>query len=594
MPLLELQGSEDMMAVDVSRKRSHDEYSSDDELSSVASEDVAMFDAPNNDSPSQTKLPSLKPNTNPPSDNLKHATDSTTHQHKRKRLTATEKAAKLEEESLKKREKEEARLAKLAEKAKADAEKAAAKAKIDAERQASKAKAEAEKAAKQAERDEKKRKKEEEDRRIQEEKDKKERSQLRLNSFFKRPLPTKTNEKSATGTPAKNAETTIPTSETVNDYRKTFKPFFIKESVRVAPLAVETLDPETRAAKAKILDEYISKKCGTDIQVVPFRPIQSLNLPLKIPRRGVVYPPVKQLVETIHEQAFDDKSVQVSRTQLRRIPIKTLFFSTDVRPPYCGTLTGPQYAYGRELMARAARRPKYRVFPSVAYDYDSEAEWVDDEMGEDVDLDDDEEEIDDEDDMDGFLDDSEDAGIARGLLSNSMDPESTGICFETGQRQTTVPELYTYRMEFVLDSLSPTGSINPFSTEYWEPEAKRTKPAQTGGTTTNSKMPPPPTTNTPANAFEALVAPSSNIASATSEASTASTLQVLELKRPELLPEIKKVIMENAKLSKLGLVDVLFHKIDGLSKGEAKMALDVLATKVGVGRAKEWALKDSE
>ncbi|KAL5614564.1 hypothetical protein BROUX41_004667 [Berkeleyomyces rouxiae] len=596
MALLESQGSEDLMAVDASRKRSHDEYSSDDDLSSVPSEDLAMFDAPEKGEPAKTSLPSLKPTPNAPNpplgNQLKQADNSITHQNKRKRLTASEKATKLEEEAVKKKEREEAKQAKAAEKAKADAEKAAARAKVDAER-----------AAKQAERDEKKRKKEEEDRRIQEEKDKKERSQMRLNSFFKRPIPTKPLDKSVSGTPTTKTDTATPTNKVENDYRKTFKPFFIKESVRMAPLAAQKMDPETCAAKSKILDDYMLHKRGEEIPVLPFRPRESFQFPSKPVRRGVVYPPVKRLVEDIRERAFGDKGIEVSRAQLNQIPVKTLFFSTDVRPAYCGTLTGPQYDYGRDLMARVARRPRSRVLPSVAYDYDSEAEWVDDELGEDVDLDDDDEEIDDEDDMDGFLDDSEDAGIARGAFSNSMEPESTGICFETEKQYNAVPGLYTYRMEFVLDSIAPTGSIDPFSTEYWEPAVKRTRPPTTGPSTNSKMLPPPP--SAPANAFEALVtngkanytasSTATNNAMATApDGSATNAPQILELRRPELLPEIRKVIVDNAKLSKVGLIDVLFHQVEGITKGEAKMALDVLAVKVGAGRAKQWALKENE
>lgn len=126
----------------------------------------------------------------------------------------------------------------------------------------------------------------------------------------------------------------------------------------------------------------------------------------------------------------------------------------------------------------------------------------------------------------------------------------------------------------------------------------------------------PPPNPAPTNAFEALQGGkagdggggSSSAAAAAAAAAVSSSSgggggdaaggsgpgpATLELRRPELLPEIKRVIVDNSKLSKLGLVDVLFHQIDGLTKGEAKMAVDVLAVKVGTGRVKQWALRET-
>ncbi|KKA30455.1 hypothetical protein TD95_000647 [Thielaviopsis punctulata] len=544
--------------------------SSGDDLSSIASDDVAMMDAPLMSSQAATS-------------------------NRRKRPTAEEKAAKAEEEAAKKREREEARLQKLAEKAKLDAEKAikaAAKAKADAERQIARAKADAERAVKQAEREEKKRKKEEEERRIQEEKERKERSQMRLNSFFKKPLTTKASTSGSATTGAQAADKTVRDgagkAEAVNDYKKTFKPFFIKESVRMAPLPADSLDAARLADISAKFDNYVR---GASAPSDPMEAVRSLCAKGHGRRRGMVHEPVKRLIEDMRERAFDDAGVQRARAALARVPVKTLFFSTDVRPAYCGTVTGVQSRAGVATVLRAGRRPLHRVFAELAYDYDSEAEWVDDEMGEDVDLDDEEEEVDDEDDMDGFLDDSEDAGVARGAFSSSMEPESTGVCFETKTGETATTELYAYRMEFIMPSIAPTGSIDPFSTEYWDPEPKRSKPPTAGS------MAPPPHP-APSNAFEALhgsktadsnPGTGANTASAAAQTGTAT----LELRRPELLPEIKRVIVDNNKLSKLGLIDVLFHQVEGLTKGEAKMALDMLAIKVGTGRVKQWALRES-
>jgi chromatin assembly factor 1 subunit A len=110
-------------------------------------------------------------------------------------------------------------------------------------------------------------------------------------------------------------------------------------------------------------------------------------------------------------------------------------------------MTFKPFALGKANMSQLARKPTGRRLP-LDYDYDSEAEWQEEEEGEDLDVDDDEEEMDDEDDMDGFLDDSEDAGLSRRLFANTLEPNSTGICFEDGN-QLANKVVYEHRMEFI-------------------------------------------------------------------------------------------------------------------------------------------------
>ena len=374
---------------------------------------------------------------------------------KRKRLTPAEKAAKADEEARKKKEKEEIRQQKLAEKARLEKEKQAAKEARQAEK-AKKEEAEQEaKAAKQQERDEKRKKKEEEERKAREEKEKKERSQLRLQSFFKKPTtpkkeastasteaaaaPALASENDAGGTMspgvAKSAAAAAKKEKT--QYERMFQPFFVKEHVRVAR-SRPWLDDDAAGAKARILDEHVGGARGAT-EVRPFRPLEALQLAARPRREGRAHPPVRALMEELQ------RSPEAALAALKRVPMKLVCFRQDVRPPYCGTLTGVP----RERLARAARRPCARVL-ELAYEYDSEAEWQDDEPGDDLDdMDDEEEDLDDEDDMDGFLDDSEDAGVARRIFANgSMEPVSTGVCWEDGGA--AEPGMKQYRMEVIL------------------------------------------------------------------------------------------------------------------------------------------------
>lgn len=371
---------------------------------------------------------------------------------KRKRLTAAEKAAKADEEAKKKKEKEDARQQKLAEKARLEKEKAAAKAARQAEK-AKKEEAEQEaKAAKQQERDEKRRKKAEEERRVREEKEKKERNQLRLQSFFKKPS---TPKKAASPAPGNETEggsgspsVTASGKKGRTQYERMFQPFFVKEQVRVARNR-PWLDDEAAQAKARILDEYVGGERG-EAAVAPFRPLEALQVAARPERRGRTYPPVRGIME---ELQGNPSALQ----ELKRIPTKLICFRQDVRPPYCGTLTTVPHQLGAGALARAARRPNGRVL-ELAYDYDSEAEWQDDEPGDDLDdMDDEEEDLDDEDDMDGFLDDSEDAGVARRIFAGSMEPVATGPCWEGGEVH---PDLKAYRMEVMLGTTpSPPFSL---------------------------------------------------------------------------------------------------------------------------------------
>jgi chromatin assembly factor 1 subunit A len=363
---------------------------------------------------------------------------------KRRRLTPAEKASKAEEDARKKQEKEEVKRQKLAEKAKAEQEKADAR----AAKQAEKTKREVEEA-------DKRRKKEEEDRKAHEEKERKQRSQLKLNKFFTK-VPAKaptTPKKAAIATDGTNGteETASkvavadasPIQETKSVYDKMFQPFFVKENVSLA-LNVIDLDPETKEAKARILDEYVSGKRGTYVAVQPFRPTEAFRLISGPRRRGYIDPPVKELIEQL--QTSDSAK---AREALKKVTMKQLSFKQDVRPAYCGTVTRHQHAAGEAKMHRLARCPKARIL-DLQYDYDSEAEWQDDEQGEDLDDADDDEEEDGDDDMDGFLDDSEDAGLARRLFNNGGEPESTGICFEGGRKRTgELPKTYLHRLEFI-------------------------------------------------------------------------------------------------------------------------------------------------
>ncbi|GJN75483.1 chromatin assembly complex, subunit p90 [Purpureocillium lilacinum] len=528
------------------------------------------------------------PKKNTPSTSLSTAT-SAKPATKSKKLTPEEKAAREKEAAERKKEKEQQAALKAVEKAKLDEERAA-KAAIKAVEQA---KLEEEKAARAKEREEKRKKKEAEDRvkaekkrqkeeekkRVQEELEKKERQQMRLNFFVSSKKPDASQgTKSASPEKPAVADSKPPLSA----YEKLFRPFYVRENTRWTPSA-SLMDEETRDAKSRILDEYIAGQREHDCKAGAFDSVELLSLPSKPPRRGKLHHPVRHIMEKSFKEAEKTgitgasagNVLETVRKQLSKVPMKVIAFSQDVRPAYYGTVTFKPFAMGSGNMHRLARRTTDRRLP-LDYDYDSEAEWQDEE-GEDVDMDDDEEELDDEDDMDGFLDDSEDAGLARRVFANTMEPESTGICFENQHQLGPNRSVYEHKMEFMHEGLSHTWGIDPWSGQYWETEQKGKAGKGTQPSESSGKMAPPPA---PANAFAALGA---NAGTATAP---------VKLVKTELLNDVKRAILDNKALSKAGTVDFIFHQLRGnVSRAEVKNTIELVAEKTGTGRTKEWSLR---
>lgn len=373
---------------------------------------------------------------------------------KRKRLTQAEKEAREKEAAEKKKEREEKAAARAVDQARREDEKAARE-KDREEKRKKKEEEDKVKAQKAQEREDKKRQKEEEQRRVQEAKEKEARKQKKLNSFFGAPSTPKklAADLLAKGSPEKVSPDAKSLKPAVPEYRKLFKPFFVKENTRLATPATQ-MDEETRNAKSAILDQFISGERTLEKPTGFFDVVELFALPEKPQPRGRLHHPVKHIMESVYKETENtradgvNKVVKEARERLRKVPMKVISFSQDVRPPYHGTITFKPFVLGKDHMRRLARMSIEKRLP-LDYEYDSEGEWQDEE-GEDLDVDDDEEEIDDEDDMDGFLDDSEDAGPARRLFVNTIEPESSGICFENENRQGPNEAVYPHKMEVII------------------------------------------------------------------------------------------------------------------------------------------------
>jgi chromatin assembly factor 1 subunit A len=409
---------------------------------------------------------------------------------KRAKLTFAEKEAKRiekefrdQERAAEKAKKDAERQAHAEEKARKDAEKEAERKKKEAEKEEKRLAQEAEKAAKEKrkrKKEEEKRQKEEEKQRAEEEKKKKERSQKTLGSFFSIP-PTAASKISVSGRSSMSPAPSNPTLEVaaasprastpgkeVPTYDKLFPAFFVRDNVTMAPINRFERDEEATEALEKLIDSYILGNRSPGNQRA-FDPVSLFHLSGRdnIPR-GKVYMSVREIMAELSGNASkpidltsDSQNTQIKRTSdlLKKIPLKFLHFQEDVRPPYRGTYTKRPI----NGIARLARNPLRRDLPDTNYDYDSEAEWVEDEDGEDLISGGEEEEEGGEeaDDMDGFLDDSAEdtAQSRRMLLQGELEHTSTGLCWEDRHKKSTNVKMMPYRMEVIIGKSLPCSMI---------------------------------------------------------------------------------------------------------------------------------------
>ncbi|KAI1469726.1 chromatin assembly factor 1 subunit A-domain-containing protein [Daldinia caldariorum] len=517
---------------------------------------------------------------------------------KRQKIGGSKAAEKLDKEEAKaaekaKKEKEaeekrQAKEAKAAEKAKKEAEAAEKRQKKEAEaaeRAKKKAAEEAAKAAKLAEKEAARRKKEEAQGR----------QQNMLATFVQRSLnapPKKTTEQATNLSAEPNDAASSPETKAKPEksaYERAFQPFFVKPDVTLAPPPFE-MDEETKNDKSGILDEYIRGERG-EFNPKPFNPSETFKLAFTR-KRGVIPPSVKSIMENVYNDAERTGARTESQTkelaenaqeQLNAITAKYLSFYEDVRPPYFGTVTTPIEA---NKLRSLARRPVGKFLP-LNYDYDSEAEWVEDD-GEDLDDEDDDDDSHDGDgEMEDFLDDSEDQpAVTRPSFLGEKEPICTGICFEDQTRVGPCATTYQYQLELLLDTPEQPSGIDPFSTSYWPAPAKRaiTKSTVTSAPATSTSMPPPVV---PTDAFSAL------------GSGPASSLQAAESQNfvpKDVFDEFRRAIIsdELKEFTKGTIIEMLTKKFPSCTKAQVKVTLDKVAHRISIPGAKknvkQWAL----
>lgn len=281
---------------------------------------------------------------------------------------------------------------------------------------------------------------------------------MRLNAFFAKPITPKepTSDRGAKST-AKGPETKVgPESKSgqLSDYEKTFPSFYLQSHVKLAPVNRFERDPDALVHICGKIDKCFQGEGDGSFTPGKLNATELFNIiPYKRRHGRLSSPTVREILTSINKPSIshidltkdDGAAKRTTRIEdmLKEIPMKTLKFREDVRPPYNGTFT-------RKLSDGAAvklsRNPFARVNDVFNYDYDSEAEWEEPEEGEDIDSEGEEDASEDgDDDMEDFLDDTGDQ-VNRGTVSD-LEPICSGIKWD--HENGVDPAFEPYKMEMI-------------------------------------------------------------------------------------------------------------------------------------------------
>lgn len=178
---------------------------------------------------------------------------------------------------------------------------------------------------------------------------------------------------------------TLPT-QVVSDFERTFQPA-IRKNQLLAPV-----NRFARDVDRGDIDDAMEAQAELDIKDLLAQAKGSIKTATRKPlsRKGIRPPVVvretmrliaeSDLMTGLNAEAKARRGIERLKRDRKAVPIKYLFFATDLRPPYCGTWTRPSNLI-------SGRRPLCQDPVALDYNYDSEAEWVDgeDDKGEEID-----------------------------------------------------------------------------------------------------------------------------------------------------------------------------------------------------------------
>lgn len=133
-------------------------------------------------------------------------------------------------------------------------------------------------------------------------------------------------------------------------------------------------------------------------------------------------------VKSILQKYEQSNSTDDFLNKLKIFPMKLLQFREDVRPPYYGT-------FSKSSIILTPRNPFKTDESLFNYNYDSEAEWIEEEEGEDINSindsdEDDAAELKEEDDDKDFLDDDDESNDIKKKVIVNLIPSIKGIYWQ--------------------------------------------------------------------------------------------------------------------------------------------------------------------
>ncbi|KAJ3290709.1 hypothetical protein HK104_006558 [Borealophlyctis nickersoniae] len=202
-------------------------------------------------------------------------------------------------------------------------------------------------------------------------------------------------------TPIKREEVKKVAEDTVAERDMYFPPFHVKENVSLAP--------HNRFWKP-VEDAVIDSLFNEDVEVS----LADFVSEAKLAKRTKV---LSEKPQRVVPMDIDNEDPVISR--LRGLKWKLLQFAENFRPAYWGT-------WSKKSKTVTGRRPFSRDSDVFDYDFDSEAEWEEDEPGEELKSDDEEEEEDGGGDTEGGDEEEDDWLVPHGYLSDDEGVEKDG------------------------------------------------------------------------------------------------------------------------------------------------------------------------
>jgi chromatin assembly factor 1 subunit A len=301
--------------------------------------------------------------------------------------------------------------------------------------------------------------------------------------------------------PAALTPSTGPHKKNIPNYRNTFLPFNLSTYASLAsPNFFFSPDLDLQPELESSLDLLFAAKLN-ESPALPFGP--------PISRGHQVIPLMKLLREMAGSEGnpIDLTRELFSKRRTSHAPkspaMKYIHFHQDVRPPYCGTYTRALFPKDRRTLARNPCR-RYKA-TALDYDYDSEAEW-DEEEGEDIlsEGDDDAQSDEEMDEFADFIDDGDAPDSANFKRIGMVDAKvcCSGIQWEDGKGVLhpadpqnekvnwtdlelgvllSKTDLPSSPAAFWLTSPASRDVIDPYSTKYWTAEKSSRQGATIAG-----------------------------------------------------------------------------------------------------------------